>query len=246
MRPVWMPVMFAIALGCLTVGCQGNPAEEGSAEITRTSDAADNRTITVTGCLQHSRDVATDATGTSGSAGTRSDGASRPSAGAEWILANATTSSDGGTAAHGASASAAHGSSAGQSDPSSSTRAAGSAGTASGNDTRTSGMNSGDRYILEPGSEDLTAQNGHRVEVTGTLAPSLMSGPGSGSGASGDTTASSGSGASGNRAGGPSAGELADGRASGGRATGSDAAMPTSGTQRILVTSVRTIAQNCQ
>jgi hypothetical protein len=106
---------------------------------------------------------------------------------------------------------------------------------------------SASRYILEPGSQDLSAHSGHKVEVTGTLASAGASpsagASSSGAGAAGTTAGTST--ATGNTAGGaPSGGATATATPPTASGAGATASSMGAG-QRIQVASVRMIASTC-
>jgi hypothetical protein len=98
-------------------------------------------------------------------------------------------------------------------------------------------------YVIEPGTQDLSAHNGHRVEITGTLAPAnSMSGAASGSAGAGSATPSGTVPPAGSNTG-ATAGSTTT--ASGAPDT-SAMASASGGGQRIQVTSVKMIAASCQ
>ena len=248
MKRVWTGATFAIALGCAaSISAQtGSQPTSGSV-----STSPVNRTVTVTGCLQRSGAPSSATSGTaSGSSG-------------QWTLANATMGSSAGTMgipgvgatgsgtiSRSGSASTTLGSatpapeSASPTVPSTSS-ASGGSGTSSSS------------YILDPGTQDLSGHTGHRIEVTGNLAPSnSMSGAGrsapSTSGSTGETATGStvDSSASGDRSGGtPGSGSTATAppvTSPSGAVSPSAMASSMGGGQRIQVVSARMITANCQ
>jgi hypothetical protein len=191
MTRVWTGATFAIALGCAaTLAAQQTTSS--SSQTSQAAGSSSSRTITVTGCLE--RESSTGATGTTGTAGATSNAAS----GTQWMLMDATMGS--GTGSSGA------------------TTSSGAAGTTAGAAGAAGDSSSGTSYILEPSAAaDLSAHNGHKIEVTGTLAPSSSSSGGAG--------ATAGAGAAG-----------AAGGASSARAA----------SQRIQVTSVKMVSASCK
>ena len=144
MKQTWIATTIALTLGCaLTLSAQ-------AAAGTQTQPAAQppagdaHRTVTIVGCVQRGGGTGA-ATGTTGVAG-----ASATVGSSGWILANAST------------------------DGAAPTNAAPAATPRSSDNTTAPDRRSGSTYILEPGSkpgsQDLSAHAGHKVEITGTLA----------------------------------------------------------------------------
>jgi hypothetical protein len=243
MKRTWTAATLAVALGC-TATIFGQ-AGAGTTPTTRTPNSQPgtsqqgldaHRTIKVIGCVQRAGSTPA-VTGTSGSTAAN---ASKPGATASttgnslgWILADARTDT---TAAGGSS----------NGNPTGATnRAPGAAGGtqsaaatplppgAGGGANR--GM-SGTTYILEPstqpGAPDLAAHNGHKVEVTGTLAGMPNANGVAGAAAAGAVTGST-------------TDRPSSGSARATTATAQTTADATAASQRIQVTSVTMISQSC-
>jgi hypothetical protein len=221
MNRVWTSATFAAALGCAAT----LSGQAGTQTAAQQSGGDAHRTVTVVGCVQ--RSGGTDSpTGTAGVAGAGSTGTGSTG----WILANAST-----TPAATAEPAGAPNSTPGGNTTANANREAGAAAGAptAGAPVAAApgGTNrevSGSTYILEPGtkpgSQDLSAHAGHKVEITGTLA-------GSPAATSGAATAS------------PS---TETGRATSATSQTSPSlagAMPAS--QRLQVASVKMISQTC-
>lgn len=176
---------FAVALGLAgALAAQSSPAAQSNVQPNSSSRSGgrDGFTVTVAGCLEHGTAGAAAPTGTGDNAAPRGI--------AEWLLTHATIGSSGsvGAAGTGSGPSGAAQSGGipgvgaiGSATGASTAAAPQTAPTRTGSTASTSGGTgmSSSSYVLEPGSQNLSSHIGHRIEVTGTLAPAnSMSGAG--------------------------------------------------------------------
>lgn len=168
MNRIWISTTLAAALGCaVTLSGQAGTANQTAAPNGTQQPAGDaHRTVTVVGCVQRSGG-SSEATGTTGASASSTTGSMG------WILANASAEPAGaatsGTTGTSSSTSSSANREAGGTSSTTGRAEAVPAGPGGGANR---GM-SGTTYVLEqgtkPGSQDLSAHAGHKVEITGTL-----------------------------------------------------------------------------
>jgi hypothetical protein len=165
MTRIWISGTLAAALGCAaTLSAQASATTQGGAPAAVQQPGGDaHRTVTVVGCVQNGAGT-TGATGTTGVARTGASAAATPSG---WILANASTAAPGAESAATANTAPNSNREAGAGNG---TATAGAVPVPAGSGGGANRGMSGSTYLLEPGSQDMSAHAGHKVEITGTLA----------------------------------------------------------------------------
>jgi hypothetical protein len=170
MRRAWKMATMAIVMGCGTmIAAQSERPEQSTST---TSTAQSKPAMMVTGCVQRVEQAGV--TGTSGSTATTRAG----SGASEFSLTNATISTGGNASAApggaGSTSTTTGGASTTTGQASTTTDAA--AATTDASKPAAPAGTSGSTYMLDDPSNKLAAHVGHKVEVTGTLAPSATAG----------------------------------------------------------------------
>jgi hypothetical protein len=168
MPRAWKLTTLAIVMGCgAMIAAQEQPAGQSGARSQTTTPSAQSPAKTmITGCVQRA-----DGSGAIGTTGAAGGATASTGGGAAFMLTNATLSTGNSTsAAPGGSTSTTTGGGAATTGAGATTTGTTSANAGAASAPSAAGT-SGSSYMLDDPSNKLTAHVGHKVEVTGTLAP---------------------------------------------------------------------------